>query len=443
MPTILEAPQSKGRLSTNEGFFAIDRRAWARVCTLGLNTAVAYLVLGCGTGGDNRTTKWSDQAIRKYAGLSRGRTDKAMADLKASGLVREDQGGARPRYYLMPAHEVPGCEGHVPALSEAEQRALADLKPGSPTWFSTKTSSGWGGVSSYSAALGLVAKGLARELKGGQFERVAHDAAKAAEPDWIWLPNTIVMGAAAETAPIHLLRQAQNPAALRLFVDLYHSHGLAEDGGIHWRKIRQNYTRHKVGERGPLVVWGFQAGTSQAWGNAAFVASHLTGQFEAIEQADGSKTRRDTGWKTFWEAWNLVVGLGLVELVGHIIEADNDIAEIIHPYAIGNGEADERTLAICAQTAAETLLTAGQIEWAQARDLHLLPVSTHQLPNVQLVGIARLRYRPHTKATAAWFAKKQEWGEWRERYRDLAQANVSDPDMQHQGNIKVASRGYQ
>jgi hypothetical protein len=88
MPTILEAPQSKGRLSTNEGFFAIDRRAWARVCTLGLNMAVAYLVLACGTGGDNRTTKWSDQAIRKYTGLSRGRTDKAMAELKASHLGR-------------------------------------------------------------------------------------------------------------------------------------------------------------------------------------------------------------------------------------------------------------------------------------------------------------------------------------------------------------------
>jgi len=63
---------------------------------------------------------------------------------------------------------------------------------------------------------------------------------------------------------------------------------------------------------------------------------------------------------------------------------------------------------------------------------------------VQLVGIARLRYRPHTKATAAWFAKKQEWDGWRERYRELAeQANARAPDLQHQGKIKVALRGYQ
>jgi hypothetical protein len=166
----------------------------------------------------------------------------------------------------------------------------------------------------------------------------------------------------------------------------------------------------------------------------------LTGQYEEVEQGDGSKRRQDTGWKPFWAAWNIVAGLELVELVGHVIEADNDAAEVVHPYAIGNGEADERALTTSAKTAAETLLTPGQIEWTQARGLHLLPAPAHQLPNVQLVGIARLRYRPHTKATAAWFAKKQEWGEWRERYRELAQANVSDPDMQHQGTIKAASR---
>jgi hypothetical protein len=33
-----------------------------------------------------------------------------------------------------------------------------------------------------------------------------------------------------------------------------------------------------------------------------------------------------------------VVGLGLAELVGHVIEADNDNAEIAHPYAIGNAK---------------------------------------------------------------------------------------------------------
>jgi hypothetical protein len=154
----------------------------------------------------------------------------------------------------------------------------------------------------------------------------------------------------------------------------------------------------------------------------------MTGKFEEVDKPDGSKGRRDTGWKPFWKAWNLLIGNGLVELVGHVIEADNDTAEVVHPYAIGNGEDDERTLALCAKSAAEALLTPSQIERAQTQGLQLLPVPAHQLPNVQVVGIARLRYRPHTKATAAWFAKKQEWGEWRERYRELAeQVNAGAP----------------
>jgi hypothetical protein len=126
--------------AANKGFFAVDRRAWARVSSLGLNPAVAYLVLACGTGGDNRTTKWSDQAIQKYTGLSRGRTNRAMADLKGSGLVREDEGGTRPRYYIMPAHEVPGSEGYASdKLTDAEQRVLSELKLGQNMSLSTRS----------------------------------------------------------------------------------------------------------------------------------------------------------------------------------------------------------------------------------------------------------------------------------------------------------------
>ena len=119
-----------------------------------------------------------------------------------------------------------------------------------------------------------------RALPGGKFDEVDLDHEKVAEPDWIWLPNTLIDGAAGEAPPIQRLRQAQNPAALRLFVDLYHSHGLAEDGGIHWRKIRQTYERHSVGERGPFKIWGFQGGTQAAFGTPPFVAPHLTGKIE-------------------------------------------------------------------------------------------------------------------------------------------------------------------
>jgi hypothetical protein len=332
-------------------------------------------------------------------------------------LVRADE-GAKPRYFLMPAHEVPGCEGHMPALSDPEQRALAELKPGYRTFFPTKISPDWGGASPYVAALGLMRKGLARDLKGGNFEPVAYDAAKAAEPDWIWLPNALVRSAAGETPPVRLVRQAQNPAALRLFVDLYHAHALAADGGVHWRRIRQEYTRHKVGEHGAVVVWGFKASKQAAWGDAPFVAPHMTGK-----TVDGSKTGRDTGWEPFWEAWSLLIRLGLVELVGHVVEADNDTAEIVHPYAIGNGETDERALAIEAHAAAEAMLTDGQIQWASKRGLHLLPARAHYA-NVQLVGIARAKYRPKTKATSEWIDRRKDWSNWREFYREIADGSA-------------------
>jgi hypothetical protein len=68
------------------------------------------------------------------------------------------------------------------------------------------------------------------------------------------------------------------------------------------------------------------------------------------------------------------------------------------------------------------LLTPGQVEWAKDKNLLLLPVKASRLPSVQLVGIARTKYRPHTKATAAWFARKQEWLGWQERYQQMVKA---------------------
>ena len=115
----------------------------------------------------------------------------------------------------MPPHEVQ-VEGSMPLLSVGH-RALAELSRGQAASFATRASPDWGGVSPYSVALDLVEKGLARALRGGRFEAIDYDAEKAATPDWIWLPNTIVTSASGETPPLCLLRQTQDPAALQLF----------------------------------------------------------------------------------------------------------------------------------------------------------------------------------------------------------------------------------
>ena len=105
--------------STGE-FFAIDRRAWAMACKQGLNPAVVYLLLARGTGPDQRTTSWSVNAVENYTGISRPRARDGLEKLVQAGLVRITQGGTRPRYYLIPAHEVPGAEGCLGQLDDAE-----------------------------------------------------------------------------------------------------------------------------------------------------------------------------------------------------------------------------------------------------------------------------------------------------------------------------------
>jgi hypothetical protein len=43
----------------------------------------------------------------------------------------------------------------------------------------------------------------------------------------------------------------------KLFVTMYHSSDLANDGGISRNVLWQNYTLNRVGQRGSSSVWGF------------------------------------------------------------------------------------------------------------------------------------------------------------------------------------------
>jgi hypothetical protein len=277
-------------------------------------------------------------------------------------------------------------------------------------------------------AIELVRKGWARpdeNCGSGSYKATAYDAEAAAKPDWIWLPNAIIDGVGGENAPVELVRQTQNIDTLRLLIDLYHAQALAADGGIHWRSIRQDFTRVVVGQRGSLIVYGFQPDTIQTWKETSFVRPHMTGELEAI---GGSDEKRDRGAPIFWKAWHQLMNLGLVDLVGHLVEADNDTADIIHPYARDNGEVAERRIAAAAHEAGRAMLTEEQRDRAEANGLHLVPVRSH-ITEVQMVGIARLRYRPRTSATAAWFARVAEWDEWAIRYDEMTA-------MQHQGTSR-------
>jgi hypothetical protein len=79
------ASDEVGKNANGGGFFAIDARIWAKVTTTGMNEAVAYLVLACGTSHDNKTTSWSTNAVMKYAGIGWVRAKDAIVRLIACG----------------------------------------------------------------------------------------------------------------------------------------------------------------------------------------------------------------------------------------------------------------------------------------------------------------------------------------------------------------------
>lgn len=84
------------------GFFAIGLAEWRQACEIGLNPAVALLVLACGTGRDNQTTSWSANAVQEYGGIRWERAKPAIEQLIKTGLVTmaETSTKARPRYKL-------------------------------------------------------------------------------------------------------------------------------------------------------------------------------------------------------------------------------------------------------------------------------------------------------------------------------------------------------
>ena len=104
---------------------------------------------------------------------------------------------------------------------------------------------------------------------------------------------------------------------------------------------------------------------------------------------------------------NALVSTGLVEWVPHLYESDNRDAEPIHPFGLGNSDSIEDRIGRAAHAAGRRLLTEGQAKWANDNGLFLVPVPRH-VGKVCMIGIARLRYRPRTLLTAAWWADLHE-----------------------------------
>ena len=230
-------------------FFAVDSRLWERVCALGLNEAVSYLVQARGTARDNRTTTWSVESIERYTGISRHRAAAALKALQANGFVKLLRAGTKPKYDLIPFSELP----------EADQRPALDSHE---SWiFQRVQKAGKLTKSERSYAQRITKKGWLIEKDGG----FTVAPPPKVEPDLIWLPNELVTGAAHETPPLELVRQMQDVMTLRLLIDMYHAHNLREDGGVSRHCMSYAYHRFKVNERAQFVIWGFRPLNEQVW----------------------------------------------------------------------------------------------------------------------------------------------------------------------------------
>src|SRR5205814_8771180 len=111
-------------------FFAVDARAWAKVCESGaMNEFVAYLVQARGTARDNRTSTWSVEAIERHTGISRHKAAAALKNLRTKGFEQLRRGGTKPLYDLILFSEMPGADPR-PVLNGAEQNILYRVQGG-------------------------------------------------------------------------------------------------------------------------------------------------------------------------------------------------------------------------------------------------------------------------------------------------------------------------
>ena len=295
------------------GFFAVGRQTFISACGLGINPACAFLVMACGTGKDNATTRWSAEAVGNHVGMRWSAAKEAIEALCTAGLVTKGGKPTRPSYKLKK------------------------------------------------------------------------------EGDLIWLPRTLVEGAANEVPPIAKVRQTQDPMALRLLVELYLSQNLREDGGISTKTIYCTYERRRAGEYASYIVWDFTGGrTSVAW--TEITLPHMREELTAEEKKAGENRGVD-----FFRRFATLRSMGLVEWVPYLY--DGPKGEPVHALA-WDGLDIEKELYSAATGAAQRILGG------YATDLKgtAVPVQKH-IAEATMIGVARLRYRPQTALTSAWWAE--------------------------------------
>lgn len=333
-------------------FFAVSREAWWRVCDLGLNAGIAYLVLARGSGSDNQTTRWSCNSVERYAGLSRGRAKAAVQKLLEAKMIE---------------------------CLLAESTVLAPKQR--PTY--------------------LLTSGLLQGLPASTITDRSKDETPSSK-DWIWLPNALVDGAANETPPLQLVRQTSETLALRLLVELYHHQNLCEHGGIDSSVLSQTYNSENLGDADQFEWVRYDL--AETYMGLPVECSALAGRDGLTAGPDDPHGLTD---EVQSRCYKKLITLGLIEWVPHLFESAQMDAEVVYSFETDGSSSAEQSLGDKMSTLALVLVNSKDRHHGTAQRSHTVLVPRH-IEYADLRGVARLRYRPRTKLTTAWFTENEK-----------------------------------
>ena len=404
-------------MSAGAGFFCIDRRIWKILCgrtaTDAINAAVSYLTIAAGTGRSNLVSRWSANAVETFTGLHSSRAKAAINSLLAEGYLmrRPESSRTHPVYELQSFPDV---------LEAARERLIAESELGRSIIECALRGSKVAPTREKSAARMVLGGILWR--KGNRF--CAEPPAAEEGANLIWLPNSLVTGTdAGELSPIRRLRSRGDMWSLRLLVDLYQAQNLSADGGISRTVLRHQFGKRKCAEQGRHIIWGFSPEAGEYYADPA-------PSTEAFWET--AKLNEPLGGKNgVWPAIRSLEDMGLLIEIPHLVENSSLTCEPIHGLSWdGKGEPEEQQLANAALSAGLHLFTEDSQRESLPRGWVTIVPVWDTLPDVQLVGVFRLRYRPQTSLTADWYRRHMEnAAEWLKTYREIGPTVVKIPSI--------------
>ena len=396
-------------------FFGVDLDGVWKACELGMNAAVAYMVLACFSDETNRHTKASVKSVTKYTGISPKYAKQAIAaliDARLVGLMPGDS--TRPNYEIFgapPAPPPPRAYGYRKAkLAPAEQAAFESVGKGLVPLNNHATA----------AARRAVKKGWLVENADGFAVREAPPPPPPPDRKMVWLPNALVKGIGG-TSPIERVRQTSNALVLRMLVDLYRLQTLTSDGGIDRDVLYIPFKSECLGSIHEFNVWFFSRANPSTLRGPLIDAYSREKVWSYIHPLE----------KTGLIQWSLQLfdapDGGLLHPLGPIDDRDLDGANPSDALVI------EREIGMAAKKAGRALwfelITSGKasrgLSETEELDPLLVPVAAH-IAKPTVVGIARLRYRPKVSDTAKWFGQLVGSREgWLKGYGEVYQRTLS------------------